>query len=287
MLIELSWRAADYYDNKAIDFRRFNDHFQKSLVRELDFKIELANLERTRNNFWKYDHLYMPQTYIFKSSRRTMVMEFCRGLRIDDLEGLKKRFGDKGAKKASDILLEVFAKMIFLHGFVHCDAHPGNMMVRSNPAKPDEPQIVLLDHGFYATLREDFRKDFCRLFLALTSFDNATVKQISDKMGMGEYFRYLPLLFTGRTINSKKPLGSKIDEKEIKFIKDNDEFNFEKISFLFQRLPSEVIFIFKAMHLVAINNIRAGGDRRERLVHYSVNSIEALNQKASPLWRIV
>ena len=90
MLINLSWRAADYCDNKAIDFRKFNVHFQKSLVRELDFKIELANLERNRNNFWKYDKLYMPQTHIFKSSRRTLVMEFCRGLRIDDLDGLKK-----------------------------------------------------------------------------------------------------------------------------------------------------------------------------------------------------
>ena len=67
---------------------------------------------------------------------------------------------------------------------------------------------------------------------------------------MGEYFRYLPLLFTYRTINAKKPLGGKITKDEIKFLKSNDEVNFEKLSLLMQRLPSEVVFIFKAMHII-------------------------------------
>jgi predicted unusual protein kinase regulating ubiquinone biosynthesis (AarF/ABC1/UbiB family) len=30
-------------------------------------------------------------------------------------------------------LIDVFAKMIFMYGHVHCDAHPGNMLVRPNP----------------------------------------------------------------------------------------------------------------------------------------------------------
>ena len=66
-------------------------------------------------------------------------MEFVNGLKIDDLEAIEKKFGEKGPRKASDILVEVFAKMIFEHGFVHCDAHPGNMLVRENPKKKGEP----------------------------------------------------------------------------------------------------------------------------------------------------
>lgn len=34
-------------------------------------------------------------------------------------------------------------------------------------------------------------------------------------MGIGEYFRYLPLLFTYRTINAKKPLGGTVTKEEI------------------------------------------------------------------------
>ena len=36
--------------------------------------------------------------------------------------------------------------MIFVQGYVHCDPHPGNVLVN----KTDEgTQIVLLDHGLY------------------------------------------------------------------------------------------------------------------------------------------
>ena len=123
--------------------------------------------------------------------------------------------------------------MIFKHGFVHCDAHPGNMMVRRNPDRPNEPQLVLLDHGFYCTMKDDFRKNFCDLFIALTSFDNQTVLNIANKMKMGDYARHLPVIFTFRSINSKKKLGEQITKEEIKFFKGYDEFNFDKVSFLF------------------------------------------------------
>jgi aarF domain-containing kinase len=59
-------------------------------------------------------------------------------------------------------------------------------------------------------MKDDFRKDFCSLWFAMNTFDNVEVKRIADKLNMGEYFRYLPLLFTYRTINAKKPLGGQI-----------------------------------------------------------------------------
>lgn len=38
--------------------------------------------------------------------------------------------------------------MIFVHGFVHCDPHPGNVLVRKCP-RSQKTEIVLLDHGLY------------------------------------------------------------------------------------------------------------------------------------------
>ena len=68
-----------------------------SLVKELDFKQDVVNLERTRNNFKGYIGMYLPKTYVMKSSSRAIVMEFCRGLRIDDQEGLEAEYGKNGA----------------------------------------------------------------------------------------------------------------------------------------------------------------------------------------------
>ena len=60
ILIGLSHRIAKFYDNQAMDFRKFNEHFQMSMVKELDFSNELINLERCRGNFKDYPDLYMP-----------------------------------------------------------------------------------------------------------------------------------------------------------------------------------------------------------------------------------
>ena len=43
---------------------------------------------------------------------------------------------------------QMYADMIFKFGYVHCDPHPGNVLVRKDRAT-GRPQIVLLDHGLY------------------------------------------------------------------------------------------------------------------------------------------
>ena len=55
-------------------------------------------------------------------------MEYVEGIKIDDLKRLEEAFGNPRA--ATDLLVDIFAHMIFLHGHVHCDAHPGNIFVR-------------------------------------------------------------------------------------------------------------------------------------------------------------
>lgn len=41
----------------------------------------------------------------------------------------------------------LYSEMIFVNGYVHCDPHPGNILVRRNPQSGVE--IVFLDHGLY------------------------------------------------------------------------------------------------------------------------------------------
>ncbi len=119
----------------------------------------------------------------------------------------------------------------------------------------------------------------------MVTMDYANVKKLSYQMGINEYFRYLPLLFTYRTINATKPLGATVTKDEIQFLKGKDEVNFEKISFLLQRLPSEVIFIFKAMHIVGLHNARTGGQTRHRLLRFTIDCIDALSYKHTVFYR--
>lgn len=46
-------------------------------------------------------------------------------------------------------------EMIFIHGDVHCDPHAANMLVRPLPG--GDWRLVLLDHGLYRRIDDDFR----------------------------------------------------------------------------------------------------------------------------------
>lgn len=88
-LINFANYMCKYYEYSGMDFQKFNQHFEQSIVKELDFQQEVVNAERTRNNFKKYKDLYIPKNNIPLSSRRAIVMEYVEGLKINDLEGMK------------------------------------------------------------------------------------------------------------------------------------------------------------------------------------------------------
>ena len=50
-------------------------------------------------------------------------MEFCTGFHINDVENLKKAGVD--VYDVSNKIGQMYSKMIFDDGYVHCDPHPG------------------------------------------------------------------------------------------------------------------------------------------------------------------
>ncbi len=124
-------------------------------------------------------------------------MEFVSGIRIDDIPQLTIKY--QNLEPLKNALLKVFAKMIFEDGHIHCDAHPGNLLIRENP-KNKKPQIVILDHGFYQNLDNDFRKKFCRMWVSMCLMDHKQLKSIADEMGI-THCEYFPLVFLGNIIN--------------------------------------------------------------------------------------
>lgn len=95
-------------------------------------------------------------------------MEFMRGCKINEKEKITKMGFDP--KQVAKDLVTIFGQMIFKFGHIYCDAHPGNILVRKNPYN-GEPQIVLLDHGLYREVSDEFRINFSKLWLSLITFD--------------------------------------------------------------------------------------------------------------------
>lgn len=72
-------------------------------------------------------------------------MEFETGGQVNDLD-----FISRNKIRPSEVtskLGEMYAHMIFKHGFVHSDPHPGNILLQIRDGKLN---LILLDHGLYA-----------------------------------------------------------------------------------------------------------------------------------------
>jgi aarF domain-containing kinase len=144
-------------------------------------------------------------------------MEFIDAPKISEVQHIEALNLDP--KEVAKALCEVFGEMIFCHGFVHCDPHPGNIFVRRLPGcSSDAPkaQLVLLDHGLYRQLDEDFRRTYCELWRAMLVRDSKLLQQCGEKLNVGPYAKYLPLLFTYRSIRSTSPLATSLTEEERK-----------------------------------------------------------------------
>jgi aarF domain-containing kinase len=70
----------------------------------------------------------VPEVVRALSSARVLTMEFIDGAGVTDLQALRRMGADPG--RLSQLINETFSEMIFIHGYVHCDPHAANMLVR-------------------------------------------------------------------------------------------------------------------------------------------------------------
>lgn len=133
-----------------------------------------------------------------------------------------------------------------------------------------------MDHGHYCEVTDNFRLKFCSLWYNLCTFNYEEVKKIAAEFGIGRHYKYLPLIFTYRTMTSRKSLGKKMTNEEIKMLKSNDDLNMENIGFLVQKLPWDIILIFKATHLITIHIAKFGTNDRTKIFRFNKYCIQAL-----------
>ena len=94
------------------------------------------NGEATKERFKNRSDFYVPEIYWDLSSKKILTMEFIDGVKVNDLEGLKKL--GVSPKWVRTTLLEVFAEMMYQHGVVHCDPHVSSSWRPSSCSLEDE-----------------------------------------------------------------------------------------------------------------------------------------------------
>lgn len=254
--------------------------FEKAISSELDFVQEAKNSERISKNFKGNSIVKVPHVFWDLTRRQVLTMQFCSGNKVDDLKFLKECGIDPG--KVAKALVEVFAEMIFVHGFLHGDPHPGNIIV--SPGGRSGFSLVLLDHGICRELDEQFRLNYCELWNALILLDANKIANLGERFGVRKYARYFPVIFTGRTIDSKSALGRGMTLEEKKILKQElKSLNMEDISSFMESLPPDFITILRTDGLLRSVISKLGASQQIRLLTYARYSVYGLSSKLNPL----
>ncbi|XP_034849290.1 aarF domain-containing protein kinase 1 isoform X8 [Mirounga angustirostris] len=153
--------------------------------------------------------------------------------------------------KISCHLGKMYSEMIFVNGFVHCDPHPGNVLVRKRP-DTGKAEIVLLDHGLYQVLTDEFRLDYCHLWQSLIWTDMEKVKKYSQRLGAGELYPLFACMLTARSWDSvNKGIGqASVTATEDAEIRNNAASYLPQISQLLNHVPRQMLLIFKTNDLL-------------------------------------
>ncbi|CAN6483816.1 unnamed protein product [Victoria cruziana] len=277
-----SWLFPEY------QFEWIVPEFEKSISTELDFVQEAKNSERTSRNLKKHRLIIVPEIYWDLTTKRILTMQFFYGHKVDDIQFLKE-MGIK-PKQVAHALMEAFAEMIFVHGFLHGDPHPGNILV--SPGGSKGFSVVLLDHGIYRELDKSFRLNYCDLWKALILVDAHEILHLGEKLGAGKYAKYLPVIFTGRTINSKSILGRSMSaEEKQKLKRELSALKMGDLASFMVSLPRDFLTILRTDGLLRSIVSQLGGSQRVRLLAYAKYSINGAATKHDPetnhAWNII
>lgn len=105
-------------------------------------------------NFERNDMVTFPKPIHELCSEEVLVESFEHGVHIgtliQDLQGMT----DERRKTLAAKGVDMFLNMVFRHNFVHCDLHPGNILVN------EMDNLIVLDPGLTASLSPKDKRNF-------------------------------------------------------------------------------------------------------------------------------
>eukprot|EP00903_Cladosiphon_okamuranus_P008941 g8557.t1 len=229
------------------------DEVERNLPLELNFLHEASNASRCADMFKGRSDICVPPVVNEQTAERVLTMGFERGLRATDVNGMRAM--GVSLPRVASLISEAFCEQMFRHGSVHCDPHGANVLVRPHPAArkgSGRPQLVLLDHGLYRELTEQFRVDHCRLWKAMVFKDIPGVKEYCQRLNSGEMYHLLAAILCGRSWDAIEDKSSGMDglhtkdiETEKGMVRGYVQHYASEIAMLLAKVDRQMLLLFK------------------------------------------
>ncbi len=160
MLAILELHSSDQTILRSLD--NMVKELDRTTANEVDFRVELSNLERFRGVLADQEGVTCPRPYPRLSCESVLVMEYVVGPTIDDVAALKAQ-GDDVLTLANRVA-QSYVSQVLDYGFFHADPHAGNLIIR-------DKEIVWIDLGMVGTLTDGDRRLVQDMFRAV-AFNN-------------------------------------------------------------------------------------------------------------------
>lgn len=160
---------------RRVRFADWVHEFRKALLGELDYRAEAENLERFGQHFEQYPELYVPQPVWDMTRTRVLTMELVKGTKVTDLSGVRRT--EQKLDTLASALMRGYLDQVFVHGEIHADPHPGNLLVS------DDGRLALFDLGMVAHVPPKQRERLLKLLFA--AVDGRGEEVASEAITMG------------------------------------------------------------------------------------------------------
>jgi predicted unusual protein kinase regulating ubiquinone biosynthesis (AarF/ABC1/UbiB family) len=153
------------------------EEFSVRVPEEMDFVHEAANARTIRANFEGNPRVVVPRVVDELVRPRVLVLEYVEGTRVDRMAS---RPGDRAEDPRGVVtsVLELYLRMMLVHGFFHADPHPGNVLVT-----PDG-RIVVLDFGMVIPVSKELRQRLVTTVFAAIRRDTEGLVAGFESLGM-------------------------------------------------------------------------------------------------------
>ena len=149
--------------NENADWEGMLHEFHSTIFEEMDYVKEGRNADRFRYNFRTWRAIRVPKIYWSHTTTRVLTLDFIRGTKVVDIEGLKAH--RISAVKVNRLLIRTYLKQLLEDGFFHADPHPGNLLVM------DSGHLAFFDFGMVGRITPKLQAQMIDAFFHVVGRD--------------------------------------------------------------------------------------------------------------------
>jgi ubiquinone biosynthesis protein len=171
---------AEFLDKHTEMGKRFRvqemlEQFRANLVRELDYRRELRNLQAVAENLRGFDLIVIPRGHEDYSTSRVLTMDYIRGTNIDSLGPLAHL--EHRTRDLAEQVFRAYMKQILVDGIFHADPHPGNVLMTH------DGKVALIDLGMVGHISPSMQQQMLKLLIAVSEGRSDEAAMICIELG--------------------------------------------------------------------------------------------------------